>query len=408
MFSNKEVYIERHTLNYYKANIALFIAGFVTFSTLYDVQPLLPVLSAEFAVSPTVGSLILSISTFALAWTLPLCGTLSDAVGRKVIMATAIVLTAILSLASAGSESLFSLLILRLLQGLVLAGVPAVAMAYLSDEIAPRAIGTAMGLYIAGNAMGGMSGRMLTTWIADISTWRVAIASIGGLSLVLSLIFIAILPPSRHFVRREFALRPLLLSLLAHLRNPRLLCLFSVAFLVMGSFVTLYNYVTFRLLAPPYSLSSSMVAWIFISYAFGAVGSALVGGLISKVGRSRAIYMALLVMVAGVLLTLLPPLFAVASGIVIFTIGFFGVHAIASAWVGSETTTARAQASSLYLFFYYLGSSLSGTGGGILWSHWGWNGVVLLILLLLGLAALVILRLTSGAGTTVCPAVRVV
>jgi YNFM family putative membrane transporter len=241
--------------------------------------------------------------------------------------------------------------------------------------------------------MGGMSGRMLTTWVADLSNWRVAIATIGVLSLVLSLIFILIIPRSRHFERREFHLLQLSQSLLSHLKNQHLCCLFAIAFLVMGGFVTLYNYVTFLLIAPPYSIDPSKVAWIFVSYAFGALGSTLMGSLIGRIGRYRAIYLALSIMVTGLLLTVVPVFGCIAVGIVVFTIGFFGVHAIASAWVGLYSKHTRAQASSLYLFFYYLGSSLSGTGGGLMWSSWGWNGVVLLILGLLTIAALVILYL---------------
>jgi YNFM family putative membrane transporter len=49
------------------------------------------------------------------------------------------------------------------------------------------------------------------------------------------------------------------------------------------------------------------------------------------------------------------------------------------------------------LLFYYLGSSISGTGGGFVWSAWGWPGVVALILGLLGAALLAMLRLTALA-----------
>jgi len=315
------------------------------------------------------------------------------------MMTTAVLCTSALALASAHCDSLGWLLLLRLVQGVVLAGVPAVAMAYLGEEIAPRAIGPAMGLYIAGNAMGGMSGRMLTTWVADGSNWSVAISSIGFLSLGLSVVFIMTIPRSRHFQRREFHLLQLSQSLISHLKNPHLRCLYAVAFLVMGGFVTLYNYVTFLLIQAPYSVDPSKVAWIFVSYAFGAVGSTLMGGLIERIGRHRAIYLALAIMMTGLLMTAVPLLSCIAAGIVVFTIGFFGVHAIASAWVGLHSKSARAQASSLYLFFYYLGSSLSGTGGGLLWSRWGWNGVVLLILLLLVLAAVVILHLVHLGRT---------
>jgi YNFM family putative membrane transporter len=386
---------ERGTREYRRANLALFIAGFVTFSTLYTVQPLLPLFVTEFGVSPATASLALSVATFALAWTLPASGTLSDALGRRKLMGIAIVLTALLALASAASTTMSALLVLRLLQGIVLAGVPAVAMAYLNDEMSPRAIGAAMGLYIAGNACGGMTGRILTAVLADVLPWRGAVAVIGLLALVMSILFWLLLPPSRHFQRRPFHIGPLTSSLIGHLREPGLLCLFTLAFLLMGGFVTLYNYITFHLLAPPYDLSQSQVALIFLAYAFGAVGSSLMGGMVERIGRQRILYAALAIMTTGAMLTLLASLAAIITGVVIFTAGFFGAHAVASAWVGARAATARAQASSLYLLGYYLGSSISGTGGGVIWSVWGWTGVIALIVGLLGAAGVVILILTS-------------
>jgi YNFM family putative membrane transporter len=381
-------FIMRGSREYRRANLALFFAGFVTFSTLYTFQPLFPNLVAAFGISPAVASLSLSFATFALALTLPLSGSLSDAWGRRGPMAIAVILAPLLALAGAAASALPSLLALRLLQGIVLAGVPAVAMAYLNEEIEPRAIGSAMGLYIAGNAFGGMSGRILTAWLSELWSWRAAVAGIGLLSLLLGVIFLLLLPPSRHFQRRSLHLGELTASLCGHLRNPGLLCLFFLAFTCMGGFVTLYNYVTFRLLGPNFNLAQGQVALIFLAYAFGACGSSVTGRLADRFGRSPLLYGALAVMTGGLLLTLLPQLAAVVTGIVVFTIGFFAAHAIASAWVGQLAGTARAQAASLYLFAYYLGSSISGTGGGFCYAAWGWHGVVLLVLLLIGAAAL--------------------
>lgn len=390
-----EHFIVRGTGEYRRANLALFFAGFVTFSTLYDFQPLFPNLVGEFGISPTVASLSLSLATFALAWTLPLSGTLSDALGRRALMGVAVILTSLLAFATAAGESLTFLLTLRLVQGCVLAGVPAVAMAYLREEIEPRAVGSAMGLYIAGNAFGGMTGRILTAWLADFLPWRSAIGVIALISLAMGVLFLALLPPSRNFRRRPFHPGQLTGTLLGHLRHPGLLCLFLVAFTCMGGFVTLYNYVTFRLLGPEFGLSQTRVAAIFLAYAFGACGSSFMGALIDRFGRSRILFASLAIMAAGLLLTLLSSLPAVVAGIVIFTVGFFGAHTVASAWVGFMATHSRGQASALYLFFYYLGSSISGTAGGFFYGQWGWYGVALLILLLIGSAGVVGMRLAA-------------
>jgi len=346
----------------------------------------------------------LSFATFALAGTLPLSGSLSDAWGRRGLMGIAVILASLLALASAASISLPALLGIRLVQGIVMAGVPAVAMAYLNEEVSPRSLGSAMGLYIAGNACGGMTGRMLTAWLAEMMSWHWAVAGIGLVSLLLGILFLCLLPPSCNFQRRPLRLGQLTTSLIGHLRNPGLLCLYVLAFTCMGSFVTLYNYVTFRLLGPDFQLNQTQAALIFLAYAFGAGGSGIMGWLVGRFGRSRTLFAALTIMVVGLLLTLLPMLAAVIAGIVIFTIGFFISHAVASAWVGLLADHARAQASSLYLFAYYLGSSISGSGGGLCYQAWGWSGVVLLILLLIGAAFLTTLRLHSQARE---PAARV-
>ena len=401
-------YIRQGSRAYLKANLALFFAGFVTFSTIYMFQPLFPSLVEEFGISPTVASLSLSFATFALALTLPISGSLSDAWGRRGIMGIAVILASLLAVLSALDIPLALLLGVRLVQGIVLAGVPAVAMAYLNEEIEPRSLGSAMGLYIAGNAFGGMTGRILTILLTDLMSWRYAVAGIGLVSLSLAILFLWLLPPSRNFQRRPLHLGQLSRSLLGHLGNPGLQCLYFLAFTCMGGFVTLYNYVTFRLLGPGFNLSQSQVAFIFLAYAFGGCGSSVIGRLVDRFGRVPVLFSSLGIMTAGLLLTLLQPLVAVILGIVVFTIGFFGAHAIASAWVGSFAGQARGQASSLYLFSYYLGSSVSGTGGGFFFTTWGWNGVAVLILLLIGAAFLAGLRLRSLAGEPVASSPTVV
>jgi YNFM family putative membrane transporter len=193
----------------------------------------------------------------------------------------------------------------------------------------------------------------------------------------------SIFPPSTNFVRRPFQLHYLFTSLYQHLHDPGLLCLYSLAFLSMGGFVSLYNYIGFRLLGSPYDLSQSQVSLIFLVYLLGSFSSGVVGSLLNRFGRDFMIRLTLSTMLLGTLLTLGRSLLLIILGVGIFTCGFFSAHAISSSWVGRRARTAKAQASSLYLFSYYLGSSISGTVGGIFWLHYGWNGVAMMISLLI-------------------------
>jgi MFS transporter, YNFM family, putative membrane transport protein len=375
--------IRSGTRLYWRVNLAFFAAGFVTFITLYDMQPLLPVFSREFHVPAALGSLPLSVTTCALAVAMLFAGTLSETLGRKPVMVASLLVTSLLAFFTSLTHSFPALLALRLLQGIALAGLPAIAMAYLSEEIAPASLSSAIGLYISGNAIGGMTGRIFTATVTEYASWRTALGIIGLFCFALSLYFAKALPRSSNQKLRPFAPRYLVSSLFSQLKDPGLLCLYGVSFVIMGSFVTLYNYITFRLLAPPYALSHSVVSWIFLVYLLGSFSSSMIGRSVTRFGRTRMLLLTMATMAVGALLTLAQGLPTIVAGIAVLTCGFFGAHTIASAWVGSRARTARAQAASIYLFSYYLGSSVSGTIGGLFWTWYGWQGVVLMIMALL-------------------------
>ena len=390
--------VERGTREFRIINFAFFAAGFVTFMTLYDVQPLLPLFSREFRIDAAVSSLAVSVCTGTLAVSMLIVGTLSETVGRKPVMVLSLLLTSSLALASALTRSFLSLLAVRLLQGFVLAGLPAVAMAYLGEEMAAKSLSAAMGLYIAGNAVGGMAGRIFTVAMTEVLPWRGVMAIIGAVCILLSLYFVVKLPPSRNFRARPFDLRALTRSLLHELRGQELLCLYALGFLAMGAFVTTYNYITFRLLGAPYNLSPATVAWIFAAYLAGSYASALAGRLAGHLGRARVAFVSLAFLLVGALLTLMASLVGIVAGVVFITVGFFGTHSIASGWVPASARGSRGQASAVYLFLYYVGSSVCGTLGGLFFSRFGWPGVAgfVALLAILGIGVLVRLaRLTA-------------
>ena len=383
-------YIERGTAEFRRTAIALFCAGFATFTLLYCVQPLLPAFSREFGIGAAAASLSLSVPSIALAFGTLVASSLSEALGRKPVMVAAVFASAGLTLASAFAPGWESFLVLRALQGLALAGLPAAAMAYLAEEVHPRAIGFAMGLYISGNALGGMAGRVGVGLVSDHASWHMAMGVMGALGLVSALVFALNLRPSRHFTRRPLQLAGLAQGFVGHLKEPGLRLLFLEGFLIMGGLVTVYNYIGYRLAAPPLGLSQSWIGLIFTVYIVGIASSTFVGGLGDRLGRARLFWIALLIVLLGLGLTLIASVPATVLGLAVVTFGFFAAHSMASAWVGRRALKAKAQASSLYLFACYMGGSLLGSAGGWLLTDHGWLGVAGLVgggmLLALGIA----------------------
>ena len=381
--------ITRGTPAFRRMILALVAAGFSTFALLYCVQPLLPLFTLGFDRSPAEASLAVSVATGALGGALLFSGLVAERVERRRMMLISVVAAALLTLVAAIAPSWPLLLLARALTGLALSGVPAVALTYVGEEVDADSVGLAVGLHIGGNVFGGMTGRLLTGVLADHFGWRVAVGVLGLLGLGSSLLLRLFLPASRRFRAGRPTLGGAIRNLARPFRDPGLRWLFLESFLCMGAFVTVYNYIGFRLLGPPYNLSQTAIGFIFTLYLLGIVSSAWVGDIAGRLGRRKVYWAVVAAMALGVALTAAKPLPLVVAGVAVLTFAFFGAHSTASSWVGRRAGPIRAQASSMFLFFYYMGGSVIGYLGGIAWGHQGWPGVVALLEGCLGLAVAV-------------------
>jgi MFS transporter, YNFM family, putative membrane transport protein len=369
-----------------RVRLGLFAAGLATFALLYTPQPLLPLLSTAFQASPAAASLAMSAGTFALALAVIPVSSLSEVCGRRAVMTVSLLAAAVLGLVAPLSVSLPMLIAVRVLEGVALAGVPATAMAYLTEEVDKSHLGRAMGLYIAGNAAGGLSGRVIAGVLAEHGGWRVATAGVSALALVCAVAFVVLLPRSAFFTPASFRLRALGGTLARNLADSGLLRLYLIGFALMGAFVTVYNYLTFRLSAAPFDLSTSLIGALFTVYLVGTYSSTTAGRLADRAGRVGVLATGVAVAACGVALTLPASLYWIVAGLVVLTAGFFAAHSVASSWVGARAPVAPAQASALYLCLYYIGSSVAGSAGGVFWARGGWPAVVVFSLVLLAVA----------------------
>jgi YNFM family putative membrane transporter len=391
------------TRGYRRLTAALYGAGLASFAAMYCTQALLPALSTYYRITPATAALTVSLTTGMLALSIIPASVLSERYGRTRVMLTSGVLSSIIGVLLPFSPTLGVLLAGRALHGIALAGIPAVAMAYLAEEVHASSLGSAMGRYIAGTTIGGLAGRIVPSLIVDVSNWRVALLVSALATLTGTAVFAVLAPRSQFFTPKAASVRVTVGSLTAHLRNPLLLKLFALGFVLMGGFAAVYNYLGYRLSAQPFALPSSVVGLLFLLYLVGTVTSTVAGRLADRKGRALVLSGALPITVIGLLVTLPHALVAIAVGAGVFTGGFFASHTVASGWVGAVVRRDRAEASSLYLFSYYLGGSVAGGFGGLVYSVGGWPGTVVFVgtLLVAGLL-LVALLVKETAPEPLC------
>ena len=381
----------RGTADYRRLLAALFCAGVATFAQLYSPQAVLPMISSDLGIGAADAALTISTSTVGLAIGVIPWSTLADRIGRVRAISLSVTVATAVGLVVPFAPSFQLLLAGRFVEGLVVGGVPAIAVAYLTEEINPKHAARAAGTFVAGTTIGGLLGRLVSSPIAELAGWRIGVFTVAVLCGAAALCFVKLAPEPLGFVPARPSQHPeggLGHRLWANLRSGRQLVLYAQGFLLMGGFVALYNFLGFRLTGAPFDLSPYAVSLVFLAYLAGTWASSRAGAEASRFGRRRILLVSIAIMMAGVAMTLSDNLIAVLAGLVVATAGFFGAHSIAAGWTGHAAPIGTAQASSLYNLSYYAGSSLLGWFGGVAFDGGGWPAVAATILALAGLAAL--------------------
>lgn len=390
---NRE-YIKTGSQVYWRTLFIIFLGSMAAFGAEYCVQPIIPVIASSFGLNAVQGSLAVSLGLVGMSAAMLLIVGLAPRFDRKLATAVGLIGAAILTIMIGFSGSFEAILGMRLIQGLLLAAFPSLIIAYINEEFEPFNVGTVIGIYISGTTVGGLFGRLVVSAITDFVSWRMGLIVIGILYLAVGIAFFMLLPKSEISAA---APSPGGLQLIktfhTALANKKLLWIYLVAFLIMGSFVAVFNFISYVLLAPPYSLSQTVVGLLFVVYLFGTFSSTYMGRLSDQHGNGCVLILGLLIMLTGGLLTLLQPLVFKFIGLAIFTFGMLGSHSVACGWVGKLNQGDKAQSSSMYMFFYYAGASSLGTLGGVFLESYGWSGVIGMVAAAVIICLLVVVRL---------------
>ncbi len=381
-------YTQRGTARYRRILLATFLSGLSVFAQLYLFQPILSDLATDFGIPRSASSLAVSLASIGIALGLFIFVFRADIMPRRRLMALSLAISAILTLITPLASTFPLLLLLSLLKGVALSGVSAVALAYLAEEVHPAIIGGAIAVYLTGNNIGGMLGRVASSLLANHVGWRASTLAIGAWSIAIATTFWFLFPPSRNFTPTRIPASLRLVRMRLYLRTPYFIALYAIGFLFMGVFVSVYNYISFRLSAPPYSLPPHIVSFLFLMYLCGTVSSLLFGRLSDRHSPRILLIIAISILLLGVLLMGLAPLSAVLLGLAAVTFAFFASHTIASRMVSTRAGVGRSSASCLYWLFYYLGSSTVGYLTGLVYFSYGWPYFLAANALLLALGIL--------------------
>ncbi|MFN3711277.1 MAG: MFS transporter [Alishewanella aestuarii] len=399
--------IEYKSAAFYRSALALCVAAAAVFANLHLMQPLLPELSRQFQLSALTVSWVYTIGTLCLGLSLLVYAALSDAWGRKKLLLITLVGMTLSTLVLSQVSSFQALLFWRAVQGLFLGGLPAIAIAWMGEEYSKPALVSAVGLYISANSLGGISGRLLSGAMADLGHWQWVFYPMTLLGALSCWLVWRYLPASQQFQRQPFRLKQALSDNLFHLRQPLLLLVYLIGGLNFLVFLNQYTYIAFVLAAAPFSLSSSLIGLLFVTYLTGTVGSALSAKISARLSAPGAMAAGILIMMLGSVITLGQSLVLIGAGFFISAFGFFLCHSLASSWVSQHALRAKASASALYLVFYYLGASSGTLYLQPFWQAGQWLGVVKGSLLMYGLTLLLCLllwRLKRQTSATAMPA----
>ncbi|WP_158962885.1 MFS transporter [Myroides fluvii] len=376
------------SVRYKRIKWGIFLIGVSVFAQLYNYQPLLSEITHFFAVTPAESSYLVSASTFGMAIGLLLFAFIADRYPRKDIMLFSLVTSTLLTLSSVFVHE-FSLLInINFIKGICISGVSAVTLAYLAEEIDAKSIGTAISFYLAGNTFGGMFGRIIAALVSGWFNWQVAVLTIGILALGIAIVFYFLFPESQFFHPQKVKFNKKMRQMQRIFRNKKILAMYVVAICLMGAFVSIYNYLGFKLEAPPYNLPHYIIALIFLMYAFGIFGNLVAGRLSDRYAAKNILLLALSLLLLGLGLMYISNLLVILLGLTLFTVAFFSGHTIASRVVTQLGGKAKSSATALYWFFYYMGSTLIGSSTGFFINNDNWGGFFLALIALASIALL--------------------
>lgn len=351
------------------------------FSTIYILQPVLPVLQGEFGITETRASFTISFVILGIALsTLPF-GKLVDRYPIKPIILTGGLVVTVSCLFCSITRSLPLLIAARFIQGLFIPSLTTCLAAYLARSLPQERLNVVMGSYVSATVTGGLGGRLLGGWIHQALHWRYAFGVASFLLLSTTIAALYLLPREDGSGEIETEAT----GFIALLARSDLMRIYIAVFGAFFVFSSICNYLPFYLSEPSFDASTTIITMMYLTYISGIIVGPLAGNLCNRIGNGKTMLLGVLVFSISIGITLIQSLVVVVISLLGVCAGFFTIHAAAAGSLNRKLTAGRGRANSLYVLFYYLGGSTGITISGYAYTFARWYGITALGILFLAI-----------------------
>lgn len=374
--------------SYFRLQLIVFALVSASFTNIYVIQPVLPVLQSEFSadmvlVSFSVSAVILGIAISNLPF-----GYLADRIPIQPIIITGGILVAVGGLVCAVTKEIWVLIGARFLQGIFIPSLTTCLAAYLAKTLPVERLNVVMGSYVSATVLGGLCGRLIGGWIHQSFNWRYAFVSASVLTLIATFIAVRGLPRTVSYAKQQDNS----VGLFDLIKRRDLFLIYLCAAGSFAIFSSVFNYLPYRLAARPFGFSTEMTTLFYLVYVIGIFIGPTAGRFSNRFGSGNTLLGGSVVLGGALALILIPSITAVILGLLGICGGFFTIHAAAVGSLNRRLSSGQGRANALYVLFYYAGGWLGITVSGLAYKQGGWSALIYILMLLL------IIPISTGIG----------
>jgi len=383
------------------------LAGFSAALSTRALDPVLPHVAEDFAISITTAASIAAGYALIYALVQPVTGAAADLFGKARLMTMCLALLGVACILGALATSFTALFATRILAGVASGGVFPIALGLTADLVAPAKRQVAIGRTLAGSMTGNLLGATASGVIGDLIGWRGVLVILGVLGLIAAAAVAAGFRGTAMVHVPTSDLKALRKGYRTIFRNPNSRYCFSAVFVEGCCVFGLFPYIAaflFDLGEKSLSIAGIVIAGFAVGGLFYTI---TVSRFLPRLGVKG-------MMIGGAALAALQ-LAALAFGptwqlqfgsMLLMGWGFYMIHGCLQVFASELSIEARATAMSLHSFFFFMGQTVGPIAYGFGISHAGKQPTLITaacLMVALGLACAALLRQRPPADAAARP-----